>query len=193
MLHLELGHNPNASARLTNKDFVRYEIEDCGLLIRSMCRGLRSVPLTARQRGGRSAVGSAACWRIAEQGGSDAPLTPLASPTIARRSINAATAAIRPGGGLMSPRTATADGSEPETVSFFDRHVIWRKKVPRCFTSPRSSTTTDTQNVRVYVETVSSIADPVAKATDAAWPLSYGDFKERSSTPLSSPGLRRYA
>ena len=27
---------------------------------------------------------------------------------------------------------------------------------------------TDTQNVRVYVETVSSIADPVAKATDAA-------------------------
>lgn len=25
MLHLELGHNPNASARLRNKDFVRYE------------------------------------------------------------------------------------------------------------------------------------------------------------------------
>ena len=25
MLHLELGHNPNASARLRNKDFVRYQ------------------------------------------------------------------------------------------------------------------------------------------------------------------------
>jgi hypothetical protein len=59
MLHLELGHNPDASVRLRNSDLIRYQTPQQSYG-NWMCRGSRSGSQGGRPSGGRSAMGSVA-------------------------------------------------------------------------------------------------------------------------------------
>jgi hypothetical protein len=65
MLHLELGHNPIASARLRNKDLIRYETE-AGSRTTSAFHGSKSEQPFARPSDARSVGSWATSWRTCE-------------------------------------------------------------------------------------------------------------------------------
>jgi integrase len=164
MLHLELGHNPNASARLRNKDFVRYktkstvayQVEVPRVKKRTSRRETKSRPISPTL--GRLLEGL-------QQGGTDDPLLHWLSPTNPEGAINHAMRRFAEEANLISPRTQRRLVINPRRFRFsIATHMA--EEGASMFHIVEVLDHSDTQNVRVYIETVSSIADPVAKATD---------------------------
>lgn len=166
MLHLELGHNPNASVRLRNNDFVRYESKSA---VAYQIEVPRTKKRTVR-RETKSRPISIALGRLLEslqRGGSDAPLLHWLSPTNPEGTINRAMRHFAQEMNLISPRTQRPLVISPRRFRFsIATHMA--EEGASVFHIAEVLDHSDTQNVRVYVETVSSIADPVAKATDEA-------------------------
>lgn len=166
MLHLELGHNPNASARLRNRDFVRYDTKSA---VAYQVEVPRIKKRTAR-RETKSRPISATLGRLLEglqQGGSDDPLLHWLSPTNPEGAINQSMRRFAQKASLISPRTQRRLVINPRRFRFsIATHMA--EEGASLFHIAEVLDHSDTQNVRVYIETVSSIADPVAKATDEA-------------------------
>jgi integrase len=166
MLHLELGHNPNSSARLRNKDFVRYETKSAVAYQIEVPR----VKKRTSRRETKSRPISLALGRLLEglqKGGSDAPLLHWLSPTNPEGTINQTMRRFAQELNLISPRTQRRLVINPRRFRFsIATHMA--EEGASVFHIAEVLDHSDTQNVRVYIETVSSIADPVAKATDEA-------------------------
>jgi len=164
MLHLELGHNPSASARLRNKDFVRYETESGVAYQLEVPR----VKKRTYRRETKSRPISVALGRLLEslqQGSSEAPLLHWLSPANPEGAVNQAMRRCARDTKLISPRTQRRLAINPRRFRFsIATHMA--EEGASIFHIAEVLDHSDTQNVRVYVETVSSIADPVAKATD---------------------------
>ncbi len=166
MLHLELGHNPSATARLKNKDLIRYESKT------ATCYQLdipRVKKRTAHRETKRRPISSrlGVLLEHLRAGVAEDPLLhwlPLRSPEGA---VSAALRRFARGAGLVSPRTGRPIVVNPRRFRF-SIGTFMAEEGASVFHIAEILDHTDTQNVRVYVETVSSIADPVAKATDAA-------------------------
>jgi len=141
MLHLELGHNPNASARLRNKDFVRfetnaaaaYQVEVPRVKKRTSRRETRSRPISATL---------GACWKDCSRR-FRCSVTSLALADQPGRNHLPDNAALCPGGEPALTENPPAAGDQPETVSVLDRNSYGRGRcldVPHR-TSQRSLTT----------------------------------------------------
>ena len=166
MLHLELGHNPNASARLRNKDLIRYETE-AGI---SYHLGIPRVKKRTALRETKRRPISRKLGHLLENlrtGASEDTLLHWLSPMNPEGAINRMMRRFVRAASLTSPRT-----NRPLVINArrfrFSIATHMAEEGASAFHIAEVLDHTDTQNVRVYVETVSSIADPVAKATDAA-------------------------
>ncbi len=166
MLHLELGHNPSATARLKNSDLIRYE---AAMLIRYHLDVPRVKKRTAHRETKRRPISNklGVLLESLQTGSSGDPLIhwlPRISPD---SSITCALRRFARSAGLVSPRTLKPLVANARRFRFsIATHMA--EEGASLFHIAEILDHTDTQNVRVYVETVSSIADPVAKATDAA-------------------------
>jgi hypothetical protein len=104
MLHLELGHNPNASARLHNKDFVRYEMKSAVAYQLEVPR----VKKRTSRRETKSRPISAALGRLLERlqrGGPEDPLLHWLPSENPEGGINRAMRRFARETNLVSPRT----------------------------------------------------------------------------------------
>jgi hypothetical protein len=104
MLHLELGHNPNASARLHNKDFVRYEMKSAVAYQLEVPR----VKKRTSRRETKSRPISAALGRLLERlqrGGPEDPLLHWLPSENPEGGINRAMRRFAGETNLVSPRT----------------------------------------------------------------------------------------
>jgi hypothetical protein len=166
MLHLELGSNPNSTVRLRNKDFVRYastsavayQVDVPRIKKRTSHRETKTRPLSAML--GHLLEGL-------QQGGSEDPLLHWLSSTNPEGTIDQAMRRFAREANLISPRTQRLLVINPRRFRFsIATHMV--EEGASVFHIAEVLDHSDTQNVRVYVETVSSIVDPVAKATDEA-------------------------
>jgi site-specific recombinase XerC len=166
MLHLELGHNPNASARLRNSDLIRYETKSGVVWQLDVPRVKKRTPgRETKRRPISSALGS--LLKSLEESGPEEPLLhwlPASSPEAA---INQAMRRFAHAADLTSPRTQLRMRMNARRFRFsIATHMA--EEGASLFHIAEVLDHSDTQNVRVYVETASSIADPVALATDDA-------------------------
>jgi hypothetical protein len=166
MLHLELGHNPSATARLKNSDLIRYE---AAMLIRYHLDVPRVKKRTAHRETKRRPISNklGILLESLQAGSSGDPLIHWLPGISPDSSITHALRRFARSSGLVSPRTL-----KPLVVNArrfrFSTATHMAEEGASLFHIAEILDHTDTQNVRVYVQTVSSIADPVAKATDAA-------------------------
>jgi hypothetical protein len=164
MLHMELGHNPNASARMRNSDFTRYEskssvayqVQVPRIKKRTAHRETKSRPIS---------IALGLLLEGLQSGGSHAPLLHWLSPGNPEGSINRAMRHFAREAKLISPRTHRPLVMNARRFRFsIATHMA--EEGASLFHIAEVLDHSDTQNVRVYIETASSIADPVAKATD---------------------------
>ena len=166
MLHLELGHNPSATARLKNKDLIRYETKTASCYQLDVPRVKKR---TAHRETKRRPISSelGILLEHLRAGLAEDPLLhwlPRRSPESA---VSAALRRFARAATLVSPRTGRPMVMNARRFRF-SIGTFMAEEGASVFHIAEILDHTDTQNVRVYVETVSSIADPVAKATDAA-------------------------
>lgn len=166
MLHLELGHNPNASVRLRNSDLIRYETKSGVVWQLDVPRVKKRIPRRETKR--RPISGSLGSLLDGMQAGDpDGPLLhwlPTSSPEAA---INLAMRRFAQAANLISPRTQLRLRMNARRFRFsIATHMA--EEGASLFHIAEVLDHTDTQNARVYIETASSIADPVARATDSA-------------------------
>ncbi len=166
MLHLELGHNPNASVRLRNSDLIRYETKSGVVWQLDVPRVKKRIPRRETKRRPISgALGS--LLASMQEGGPDGPLLhwlPVSNPEAA---INLAMRRFAQAADLISPRTQLRLRMNARRFRFsIATHMA--EEGASIFHIAEVLDHTDTQNARVYIETASSIADPVTQATDSA-------------------------
>jgi integrase len=187
MLHLELGHNPNASARLRNKDFVRYQTKS-GIAYQVE---VPRVKKRTSHRETKSRPISPTLGRLLEalqQGGTDGPLLHWLLATNPEGAIHHAMRRFAEEVNLISPRTQRRLVINPRRFRFsIATHMA--EEGASMFHIAEVLDHSDTQNVRVYIETVSSIADPVAKATDEALAPLVRRFQGTIIDSTSSPPI----
>jgi hypothetical protein len=150
MLHLELGHNPNASARLRNKDLVRYktksgvayQLDVPRVKKRTSRRETKSRPISA---------GLGGLLERLRQASSDSVLLHWLSPTNPEGGINHAMRRFGKDGKLVSPRTQRRLVINPRRFRFsIATHMA--EEGASLFHIAEVLDHSDTQNVRVYVE-----------------------------------------
>ena len=166
MLHLELGHNPNASARLRNSDLIRYETTSGALWQLDVPRVKKRI---SRRETKRRPISDALgrLLKNLEVGGPEEPLLHWLSAAHPEGGINQAMRRFAQAADLISPRTQHRMRMNARRFRFsIATHMA--EEGASLFHIAEVLDHTDTQNVRVYVETASSIADPVALATDDA-------------------------
>lgn len=165
MLHLELGHNPNATARLRNKDFIRYQTQSEVVYQLDVPRvKKRTTNRETKRRPISTKLGG--LLEDLQTGVSDDLLFHWLSPIHPEASIYRAMERFSETARIMSPRTGKQLIMTPRRFRFsIATHMA--EEGASIFHIAEVLDHTDTQNVRVYVETASSIADPVAAATDA--------------------------
>jgi hypothetical protein len=166
MLHLELGHNPNASARLRNSDLIRYETKSGVIWQLDVPRvKKRASRRETKRRPISNALGN--LLESMQEGEPNGPLLhwlPASSPEAA---INLAMRRFAQTADLISPRTQSRLRMNARRFRFsIATHMA--EEGASLFHIAEVLDHCDTQNVKVYVETASSIADPVARATDGA-------------------------
>lgn len=166
MLHLELGHNPSATARLKNKDLIRYETPTAVCYQLDVPRVKKRTAYRETKRRPISNKLGALLERL-RSGGPEDSLLHWLPPDSPESAVNTALRRFARSAGFMSPRTG-----QPLVMNArrfrFSIGTYMAEEGASIFHIAEILDHTDTQNVRVYVETVSSIADPVARATDAA-------------------------
>lgn len=167
MLHLELGHNPSATARLKNKDLIRYEAKTATCYQLDVPRVKKRTAHRETKRRPISSKLGTLLEHLRTAAGPDEPLLSWLPPRSPEAAINAALRRFARGARLVSPRTR-----QPLVMNArrfrFSIATYMAEEGASLFHIAEILDHTDTQNVRVYVETASSIADPVAKATDSA-------------------------
>lgn len=166
MLHLELGHNPNASARLRNRDLIRYQTKTAVVYQLEVPRVKKRTALRETKRRPISAMLGRLLESI-QQGGPEATLLHWLSPTDPEGDIRMTMKRFVKASNLVSPRTGRLLAMTARRFRFsIATHMA--EEGASLFHIAEVLDHSDTQNVRVYVETASTIADPVARATDAA-------------------------
>jgi len=191
MLHMELGHNPVASARLRNSDLIRYETSSAVVWQLDVPRVKKRIPRRETKRRPISdALGS--LLKSLQQGGPEGPLLHWLPASHPEGTINAAMRRFAEAAHLVSPRTQHRLKMNARRFRFsIATHMA--EEGASLFHIAEVLDHSDTQNVRVYVETASSIADPVAQATDGALTPLVHRFQGRivDSDDTSSPSHQR--
>ena len=166
MLHMELGHNPVASARMRNSDLVRYETSSAVMWQLDVPRVKKRIPRRETKRRPISAtLGS--LLKSLQRDGPDDPLLHWLPASQPEGAISLAMRRFAEAAGLVSPRTQQRLRINPRRFRFsIATHMA--EEGASLFHIAEVLDHSDTQSVRVYVETASSIADPVAQATDGA-------------------------
>jgi hypothetical protein len=166
MLHMELGHNPDASVRLRNSDLIRYETTSAVVWQLDVPRVKKRIPRRETKRRPIShALGS--LLTSLHYGSADDPLLHWLPASHPEGTINQAMRRFAEAAHLISPRTQHRLRMNARRFRFsIATHMA--EEGASLFHIAEVLDHSDTQNVRVYVETASSIADPVARATDGA-------------------------
>ena len=166
MLHLELGHNALATARLKNGDLFRIEAAGRAYYHLDVPRIKKRTAQRETKRRPISEEIGVLLSRL-RQGGPGDPLLHWLSPSQGQSGISAAMRRFAHAADLVSTRTHERLRMTARRFRFsIATHMAEEGASP--FHLAEVLDHSDTQNVRVYVETASSIADAVAKATDAA-------------------------
>lgn len=164
MLHLELGLNPHASVQITNADLKRYEnkhqveyqVDVPRIKKRTIHREVKRRPISNN-------LGQ--LLEQLQQGASDGLLLhwlPSGAPDVA---ITHAMHRFVKAAGIVSPRTHTLLSMTPRRFrTSLATHMA--AQGASNFHIAEILDHTDLQNVGVYTQTTSSIADPVAAAID---------------------------
>jgi hypothetical protein len=166
MLHLELGLNPNATSRLRKQDLKRYET-DSGVFYQLDVPRVKK--RTARRESRRCPI-SLQLGRLLENlrpEKADEYLLHWLTPAHPEHAVNQALCRFGKAAGLISPRT----GELLKLNARRFRFTLATQKAEEGaskFAIAVALDHADLSYVNVYVETASSIADPVAQATDAA-------------------------
>lgn len=166
MIHLELGLNPGATARLTNADFVHvktshgnfYQLAAPRMKKRAAHRETKRRPISS---------GLGQLLQQLQQGQSHEPLLSWLSAEDPQAGINAAMRQFVACAGIVSPRT----GEPLQVTARRFRYTLATHLAAEGaskFHIAEILDHTDLQNVDVYVETTPAITDQVATATDAA-------------------------
>jgi hypothetical protein len=166
MLHMELGHNPDASVRLRNSDLIRYETSSAVVWHLDVPRVKKRIPRRETKRRPIShALGN--LLMTLQRGDPEEPLLhwlPVSHPD---RAINVAMRRFAEAANLISPRTQQRLRINARRFRFsIATHMA--EEGASLFHIAEVLDHSDTQNVKVYVETASSIADSAARATDGA-------------------------
>lgn len=166
MLHMELGHNPDASLRLRNSDLVRYETSSAVAWQLDVPRVKKRIPRReTKRRPISTALGI--LLESLQRGGAEEPLLHWLTASHPECAINVAMRRFAQAANLVSPRTQQRLRMSARRFRFsIATHMA--EEGASLFHIAEVLDHSDTQNVRVYVETASSIADPVARATDGA-------------------------
>lgn len=166
MLHLELGHNALATARLKNGDLIRIEAAGRAYYHLDVPRiKKRTAERETRRRPISEELG-ALLTRL-RQGGPGDPLLHWLSSVQGQNGVSTAMRRFGQDADLVSPRTHERLRMTARRFRFsIATHMA--EEGASLFHLAEVLDHSDTQNVRVYVETASSIADAVANATDAA-------------------------
>lgn len=166
MLHLELGHNALATIRLKNRDFLRFDTST-GVFYQL------DVPRVKKRTAQRETKRRPISKNLGDlltslrQGGPNDPLFHWFSSSRAETDARSAMRRFSKAAGLVSPRTGGLLAISPRRFRFtIATHMA--EEGASLFHIAEVLDHSDTQNVRVYVETASSITDAVAKATDSA-------------------------
>jgi hypothetical protein len=166
MLHLELGHNALATLRLKNRDFLRFETKT-GVFYQL------DVPRVKKRTAQRETKRRPISNQLGDlltglrRGRPDDPLFHWFSPSGAEVDARSAMRRFSEAAALISPRTGKRLAITARRFRFsIATHMA--EEGASLFHIAEVLDHSDTQNVRVYVETASSISDPVAKATDSA-------------------------
>lgn len=166
MIHLELGLNPGATARLTNADFIHvktlqgdfYQLAVPRMKKRAAHRETKRRPIS---------TGLGQLLERLQQGQSNEPLLYWLSAENPPAGINAAMRQFVACAGIVSPRT----GDSLQVTARRFRYTLATHLAAEGaskFHIAEVLDHTDLQNVEVYVETTPAITDQVAAATDAA-------------------------
>lgn len=166
MLHLELGHNALATVRLKNKDLLRFETTT-GILYQL------DVPRVKKRTAQRETKRRPISNKLGDllislqTGRPDDALFHWLSASGAETDARLAMGHFSKAAGLVSPRTGKLLKITARRFRFsIATHMA--EEGASLFHIAEVLDHSDTQNVRVYVETASSITDAVAKATDSA-------------------------
>jgi integrase len=166
MLHLELGHNALATIRLKNRDLLRFDT-NAGIFYQL------DVPRVKKRTAQRETKRRPISQNLGDlltslrQGGPNDPLFHWFSSSRAETDARSAMRRFSKAAGLVSPRTGQLLTISPRRFRFtIATHMA--EEGASLFHIAEVLDHSDTQNVRVYVETASSITEPVAKATDSA-------------------------
>ncbi len=166
MLHLELGHNPDASVRLRNSDLIRYQTPSAVVWQLDVPRVKKRIP---RRETKRRPISDALGRLLSslQQGGPEDPLLRWLPESHPQGAITLAMRRFAQAADLVSPRTQQRLRLNARRFRFsIATHMA--EEGASLFHIAEVLDHSDTQNVKVYVETASSIADSAARATDGA-------------------------
>ncbi len=166
MLHLELGLNPNSASRLKNKDFKRFQIGD---VVEYQLDVPRLKKRTARRETKRRPISKRLGELIEnlQQGGTEAPLLHWLTDSRPEQVINQSLKRFADEADLVSPRTRKRLSLSARRFRITLATQMAEEGASK-FQIAEVLDHSDLQNVNVYVETASTIADYVEKATDHA-------------------------
>jgi integrase len=166
MIHLELGLNPGATARLTNADFVRFKTSQGDFYQLAVPRiKKRAAHRETKRRPISTGLGQ--LLQQLQQGEPQEPLLYWLPTENPQAGINTAMRQFVTHAGIISPRT----GEPLQVTARRFRYTLATHLAAEGaskFHIAEVLDHTDLQNVEVYVETTPAITDQVATATDAA-------------------------
>jgi hypothetical protein len=166
MLHLELGLNPNSASRLKNKDFKRFQIGD-------IVEYQLDVPRLKKRTAHRETKRRPISKRLGElieklqQDEAEAPLLHWLTYSDPEDVIRQSMKRFVDEADLVSPRTRKRLSLSPRRFRVTLATQMAEEGASK-FQIAEVLDHSDLQNVNVYVETASTIADYVEEATDHA-------------------------
>jgi hypothetical protein len=166
MLHLELGVNPNSTARLKNQDFRRFQVGDA-------VEYQLDVPRVKKRTAHRETKRRPISRRLGElieklqRGGAEEPLLYWLTSARPEADIAQSLKRFAAAADLVSPRTQKRLQLSPRRFRFTLATQMAEEGASK-FQIAEVLDHSDLQNVAVYVETASTIIDQIEKATDQA-------------------------
>jgi integrase len=164
MLHLELGLNPYASVQIANADFKRYETEHLTTYQIDVPRIKKRMAHRETKRRPISGPLGQQLEQL-QQGAPEDRLLHWLAPSDPQQTIMKAMRRFVRAAAIVSPQTGTLLSMTPRRFRTSLATHMAAQGASR-FHIAEILDHTDLQNVEVYVQTLSSIADQVASATD---------------------------
>jgi len=166
MIHLELGLNPYATVRITNADFKCYEATPLTTYQLDIPRvKKRTTHRETKRRPISNKLGQ--MLERLQHGGPDDSLLYWLTPSEPQEGILRAMRRFVKAATILSPRTGTLLQMTPRRFRTSLATYMAEQGASK-FHIAEVLDHTDLQNVDVYTQTVSSIADQIAQATDSA-------------------------